>query len=207
MSQVLPDSPLISGFNPGGYVLNFAPVVTLTDDQLFEFAGQNRDLRIERTPTGEITVMSPTDFEGGRRNAIVTAQLTAWARRDGTGVACDSSTGYVLENGAMRAPDVSWLSLARLSKFTADERRKFLRICPEFVIELRSETDTLPELKSKMQEYIACGAKLGWLIDPLEKRAYLYRPNQAVEQLENPETLSGDPVLRNFVLDLRDVWK
>ena len=133
-------------------------------------------------------------------------QLRLWAKRDGTGTTFGSSTGFRLPNKAVRSPDAAWVRKSRLAKLTAKQKKKFLPLCLDFAIELRSPTDSLSILQDKMQEYLDNGAQLGWLIDPERKRVYIYRPQAPIEQLERPETVSGDPVLAGFVLDLREVW-
>ncbi len=180
-------------------------IVEMTDDQFFDFCQVNRDLRIERTAEGEIVIMLPAGFESGRRNAIITEQLRAWAKRNGTGVAVDSSAGFRLPNGATRGPDGAWILKSRLEPISLEEREKFLPLCPDFVIELRSPTDSLTDLKRKLVEYIDNGARLGWLLDPPGRQVFVYRPAAAVEALDHPATVSGDPELAGFVLDLKGV--
>ncbi|MBI3798530.1 MAG: Uma2 family endonuclease [Deltaproteobacteria bacterium] len=182
------------------------PVVELTDDQFFEFCQINRDLRIERTARGELLIMPPTGWETSGDNAEITMQLRVWAKRDGTGTSTDSSGGFKLPNGATRSPDAAWITHSRLAALTAEQRKKFLPLCPDFALELRSPTDSLTALQAKMQEYLDNGARLGWLIDPEQRRVYVYRPQTPIEILENPETVSGDPVLPGFILDLREIW-
>ena len=187
-------------------VIRMQPDVRMTDDQFFDFCQINRDLRIERTAEGEILVMPPAGFQSGRRNAEITAQLTEWARTDARGVVTDSSGGYTLPNHATRAPDAAWTLASRLASISEEQQEKFLPLCPDFVIELRSRSDRLPDLQAKMEEYSANGARLGWLIEPYQRQVYVYRPGAVVQCLENPETISGDPELPGFVLDLRKVW-
>jgi Uma2 family endonuclease len=187
-------------------VLRLRPVLDLSDDQLLALCALNGDLRIERNAQGDLLIMPPTGYETGDRNAEITMQLRTWAKRDGTGTAVDSSTGFRLPNGAMRAPDGAWIPHARLAAIPSEERRKFLPLCPDFVIELRSPTDALRDVRAKMEEYLANGARLGWLIDPGPRHVYVYRPSAPVERLDNPDTISGDPVLPGFVLDLREMW-
>jgi Uma2 family endonuclease len=132
--------------------------------------------------------------------------LGSWAEADGTGVAFDSSTGFILPNGAERSPDAAWVSRSRWDRLTEKEQESFPPLCPDFVVELRSPTDNLKDLQAKMDEYMANGAQLGWLIDPFEKRVYVYQPGAAVAVVEDPESLSGEPLLRGFTLQLRQVW-
>jgi len=186
--------------------LRVRTAVPLSDDELFELCQVNRDLRIERTADGEILVMPPTGGETGRQNSSLTAQLGRWSEIDGSGVSFDSSTGFLLPNGAERSPDAAWVALTRWQALSAEARAKFPPICPDFVVELRSRSDELGTLRAKMEEYRASGARLGWLIDPLERRVHIYHPGGGVETLDAPATVAGDPVLRGFVLDLRRIW-
>ncbi len=187
-------------------VLRLSPLIELTEEQFAQFCELNRDLRIERTATGELEIMSPTKGYTGTKNGEAFRQLANWTVRARTGMAFDSSSGFTLPNGAMRSPDASWVSLSRLSTLTPEDEDRFLPLCPDFVLELRSDTDRLSVLQAKMQEYIANGAQLGLLIDPQDKRVYIYRPDSEVQTLQNPETISADPILPGFTLDLREVW-
>lgn len=179
----------------------------VSDDQFFDFCRMNEDLRIERTAQNEIVIMPGTGGRTGNRNMRLGARLFNWALDDGSGEVFDSSTGFILPNSAIRSPDASWVSKPRLALLTEAQKVKFLPLCPEFVIELRSPSDRLPELRAKMQEYIDNGAQLGWLIDPDARRADVYRPGSPLETLESPETLSAHPVLPGFVLNLREIWE
>lgn len=187
-------------------VLKFHPVITMTDEQLFDFCQLNRDFRIERQETGEIVIMSPTGSETDQRNFDIIVQLGIWTKQDGTGVGFGSSGGFTLPSGAVRSPDAAWIKKTDWEAIPLEKRKKFAPICPEFVIELRSESDSLKELKAKMEEYIKNGTKLGWLIDRVQRKVYIYRVNSAVEELDNPTSLSGENVLPGFVLDLSGVW-
>lgn len=178
----------------------------LDDDGLFDFCAANKDLRIERTSDGDLIIMPPSGGETGRRNFDLIAQLGAWVRQDATGVGFDSATGFRLSNGALRAPDMAWVTKSRWDALTKEQQRKFAPLCPDFVVELRSESDLLHDQQAKLDEYIACGARLGWLIDPIAGRAYIYRPGRAVEVLERPLELHGDPELPGLVVDLRPIW-
>jgi Uma2 family endonuclease len=134
-------------------------------------------------------------------------QLNAWAERNGTGRAFNSNTGFVLPNGATRAPDASWVKLSRLTKLGTKQRKKLGALCPDFVIEVRSPSDRLPALLAKMKEYCKNGAALGWLIDPETRKVHVYRPGKRVEMLNHPKRVSGDPELSGFVLELARIWK
>jgi len=192
------------GYQP--FTVHLKPVVELTPDRFLELAGINRDLRMELTAEGELIVMPPAGSESSDQNAEITMQLRMWAKRDGTGRTFDSSGGFTLPNGAVRSPDASWVERSRLEALTDEQRKKFVPLCPDFVIELRSPADSLSVLRDKMQEYLDNGAKLGWLIDPEQKRVYVYRPRSEVEELHNPEKIPGDPILSGFTLDLREIW-
>jgi Uma2 family endonuclease len=178
----------------------------LTEEQFIRLCQENPDLQIELTARGELVIMPPTGLESGRRNIRIARRLDTWTETDGTGVAFDSSTLFTLPNGAKRSPDASWVRQERWEALSAEQRKGFGLLCPDFVVELRSPTDRLKDLQEKMQEYIANGAQLGWLIDPWEKRVYIYRPNQPLEVLDDPATLSGESVLPEFVLHVRELW-
>ncbi|MDQ3776874.1 MAG: Uma2 family endonuclease [Pseudomonadota bacterium] len=187
-------------------VVRLQPIVSLTDDQIYEFSQINRDLRIERNARGELIIMPPTGGDTGNRNAEITMQLRLWAKRDGTGSTFDSSTGFRLPDGAVRSPDAAWIPYSRLNTLTAEQRKRFIPLFPDFVIELCSPADGLNDLQAKMGEYIDNGAQLGWLIDTERRLVHVYRPHEPARELENLETVSGDPVLPGFELDLREIW-
>ncbi|MGE0679874.1 MAG: Uma2 family endonuclease [Candidatus Binatia bacterium] len=201
MSVALPSS------ETGSIQLQLRPVVNMSHDEFFEFCQLNRKLRIERTAEGNLIIMPPAGGETGHQNILIATFLTNWALQDDTGVAFDSSTGFTLPNGATRSPDAAWVRRTRLASLTPAQKKKFLPLCPDFVIELRSPSDNLKTVQEKMQEYIANGAQLGFLLDPLERRVYLYRPGAPVVCLENPTTVSGDPELSGFTLDLTRIWE
>jgi Uma2 family endonuclease len=203
MSQVLTEPQV----NLGHVTLRIRPAIEMTDDEFFALCQLNRDLRFERTSQGDIIIMSPTGAETGIRNSSITGQLYIWAKRDGTGVVFDSSTGFKLPNGADRSPDAAWIPRSRLATLTAEQKERFLPLCPDFVVELLSPTDTLAVTQAKMDEYIENGAQLGWLIDPEMRRIHAYRPLQAVVIKENLLETSADPELPGFVLDLREIWE
>jgi Uma2 family endonuclease len=186
--------------------LRLRPVIELTEDEFFAFCQLNRDVRLERTAGGELIVMPPAGGETSDRNAEITMQLRMWAKRDRTGTAFDSSGGFRLPNGAVRSPDASWVRRERLAALTAEEREKFPPLCPDFALELRSPSDRLDVVMAKMDEYLANGAQLGWLLDPQSRRAWVYRPGAPPRELAAPDQLAGDPVLPGFVLDLREIW-
>lgn len=187
-------------------VLHLAPVIKMSDEQFFAFCQLNRDLRIERISQGDLVIMPPTGGETGRMNFKLTQLFGNWVEADGTGVGFDSSTGFTLPNGAVRSPDLAWVKRSRWEALTQGQRERFAPLCPDFVVELRSPSDVLEYVQAKMQEYLENGAQLGWLIDPGEKKVYVYQPQAPVECLDNPETVSGDPVLPGFVLEVGKVW-
>jgi Uma2 family endonuclease len=181
--------------------------LTVTPEQFAELAIANRDLRLERTSTGVLIVNPPTGGESGKRNLSIAGQLSSWYEANETlGEAFDSSTGFVLPNGANRSPDASWVAKERWEALTQEQRQGFIPLCPNFVVELRSKTDSLKNLQQKMQEYQENGATLGWLIDPQNQRVEIYRPGQGVEILHNPATLSGESTLPGFTLSLKRIF-
>ncbi|MGB3536222.1 MAG: Uma2 family endonuclease [Microcoleaceae cyanobacterium] len=183
-------------------------ILHVTHEQFTEIAINNRDLRLELTHTGELIVNPPTGGESSQRNSSITAQLYQWfENNDNLGVVFDSSTAFALPNGAILSPDASWVSRERWEALTPQQRRGFVPLCPDFVIELRSATDSLSQLQNKMQEYINNGAKLGWLINPQNKQVEIYRPQQEVEILENPMELSGEDILPEFTLNLKRIFR
>lgn len=185
--------------------LQLHPVVTMTDEQFFALCQLNRDVGIERNAKGELVFMSPTGSEGDRRNFEIIVQLGIWTKQDGTGVGFGSSGGFTLPNGAVRSPDAAWISQTRWEEIDLALRKKFAPICPDFVVELRSETDNLQVLQEKMVEYIDNGTRLGWLLDPQQQKVYIYRRDREVEEVEKPLSLSGEDVLSGFVLNLQDL--
>ena len=188
-------------------VLRYRPGLNLADrDGFFAFCQDNAPWQIERSPKGEIIVKMPTGGESGNRNFELTTQLGIWTRADGTGRGFDSNTGFDLPNGAMRSPDAAWVKKARLEVFTAEQKRKFLPLTPDFVVELRSETDSRKALQEKMEEYVHNGARLALLLDPLSRRAWVYRPGTAAVEYQDPLLLDCSPELPGFVLDARAIF-
>jgi Uma2 family endonuclease len=185
-------------------ILNLSPTIELTDEQFFQLCMNNRDLRLEQTAEGELIIMPPTGWKSGNRNSRLTQRVGNWTDADGTGIAFDSSTGYILPNGAKRSPDASWVSCERLETLNPDPTR-FLPMAPDFAVELRSANDDLKPLQKKMQEYIDNGVRLGWLIDPQNQRVEIYRIGQETEILQSPNSLSGENVLPGFILNLIDI--
>lgn len=179
----------------------------VTQTQFEAIALANRDLKLERSAAGDLIVNPPTGGETGHRNIKIAYFLVKWVEEQGgSGIPFDSSTGFRLPNGADRSPDASWVSSERWEALTLEMRKGFIPLCPDFVIELRSQTDSLSKLRAKMQECRDNGARLGWLIDPKGKQVEVYRAGQPKETLEDPKVLSGEPVLPGFSLDLNRVW-
>ena len=178
----------------------------LTDEQFFQLCTDNRDLRFERTASGGLIIMPPTGSETGRRNSDLNFQLKAWSRQNNLGVVFDSSTGFKLPDGSDISPDAAWVRRDRWDALTAEEKKKFAPICPDFVVELRSTTDSLEKLRAKIKVYVKNGARLGWLLDRKNRKVEISRQGREVEILDEPATLSGEDVLPGFVLDLTDIF-
>jgi Uma2 family endonuclease len=192
---------------PESVVVHFEPSkLRMNDREFYEFCQLNPELRIERTSEGDIVVMAPTGGKTGKQNFKLIVALGLWVEADGTGQGFDSSTVFSLPNGAKRSPDVSWVRNERWNKLSTAEQEQFPPLCPEFVIELRSQTDSLSTLMTKMEEYIENGAQLGWLIHSIERQVHIYRPSVAPEVLDNPDHVSAEPLLKGFVLDVRKIW-
>ena len=186
--------------------LNLNPIIKLTDDQFFQLCQENENIRLERTAKGELIIMSPAGGETGSSNAGLTAQIWIWNQQKKLGKVFDSSTGFKLPNGANRAPDASWVKLERWDALTPEQKKKFPPICPDFVVELMSPSDSLKETQDKMKEYRDNGAVLGWLINRKSRQVEIYRPNQEVEMLQSPTTVSSEDILPGFVLSLESIW-
>lgn len=187
--------------------LQLQPVLQLSEDELLHLCQLNRELRIERTAQGELQIMSPTGGETSARNLKIVHQLAAWAETDGSGIVFESSGGFRLANGAIRSPDASWVRRDRLAQLNPEQRRHFLPLSPDFVLELRSPSDRLQDGRAKLGEYIDQGARLGWLIDPVERQVQVFRPGREPELLAAPMQVSGEDVLVGFVLQLAEVWE
>ncbi|MDJ0660932.1 MAG: Uma2 family endonuclease [Crocosphaera sp.] len=180
--------------------------LNITDEQFYQICENNRDLRLEKNAQGDLIIMPPTGGETGDKNAAITAQLWTWNYKSKLGVVFDSSTGFKLPNNAYRSPDAAWIPLEKWDNLTVEQRQKFLHLSPDFIIELRSPSDSLKTLRDKMQEYIDNGTQLGWLINRQDKQIEIYRQGKDVEILDNPQTLSGENILPSFVLELDLIW-
>lgn len=187
--------------------LHVQPGIDMSREQFLRFCQLNRDVRIERNAAGSIAVMAPTGGETGARSGRLFAAVFRWAEDDGSGVAFDSSTGFELPNGAVRSPDVAWVLRARLTRLSAEARQGFLPLCPDFVIELVSPSDSRAVLQKKMAEYRDNGVRLGWLIDPGRRQAAIYRPGGGPEQRTGAGVLTGESVLPGFALDVAAIWE
>jgi Uma2 family endonuclease len=189
------------------FSLRFPSSLRLDEEGFATLAEANRDKRLELTATGELIIMPPTGGETGNRNSELNGQLWYWNSRSLLGKIFDSSTGFRLPNGAIRSPDSAWIPLEKWEKLSRQQRKKFLPICPDFVIELVSESDDIEETRAKMREYIANGTRLGWLLIPRTRAAEIYRPERSPEVIIAPDTLSGKDILLNFTADLRMLWE
>jgi Uma2 family endonuclease len=187
--------------------LNLPTMLKLTNEQFEQLALANRDLRLELTAQGELVIMPPTGGETGNRNFELYLDLGNWNRRTCLGKAFDSSTGFQLPNGAKRSPDMSWITLEKWESLSAQQRKKFLPLCPDFAVELVSESDDLEDTQKKMQEYLDNGLRLGWLIVPKTQGVEIYRRDHAVEYLQSPSTLSGEDILPGLFVDLHPIWQ
>jgi Uma2 family endonuclease len=183
-------------------ILKLEPVIHLSSEQFTSICHANPEAKLELTSKGELVIVSPTGGESGIRNIKISALLYLWTEKDGTGVAFDSSTMFRLPNQAFRSPDGAWIKLDRWNTLTDRQKRTFPPIIPDFIIELRSPSDSLKELREKMQEYIDNGVRLGWLIDPSNKQVEIYRIDRTFEIIANPTQLEGESVLPGFILSL-----
>ncbi len=198
-------SVIDSSFLP--IVLDFRDVLKkINDDEFENFCRRNPDVEIELTKEGELVIMPPTGGKTGHRNFSLNGYFFNWVEKDQNGVAFDSSTVFKLPNGAKRSPDLAWIKNERWKRLTDEEQEKFPPLCPDFVVELRSPSDSIKNLQTKMEEYIENGASLGWLIDPLERKIFIYRPDSEMKILENPDSVSGEPLLKNFSLKMKKIW-
>ena len=190
------------------YTLNLKPLANpITVEHFEQLCQLNPDLRLETNDRGELIVMSPTGFETGRNNADLIVQIGNWNRQYKLGVVCDSSTGFILPNGAIRSPDVSWIAKERIAKFSKQEKAKFLPLTPDFALELMSPSDLLKTTQAKMQEYIDNGVKLGWLINPQQQQVEIYRSGELKEVLNKPIALSDNDILPKLIIELDFIWE
>jgi Uma2 family endonuclease len=186
--------------------LHIRPAAALTDEQLERFCSDNNPWRIEREPNGELIVRSPTGIEGAGQESDLGLELGLWARADGRGRYFGPSAGFTLPDTSMRAADAVWMSWDRWNTLSPQQRKGFARVCPEFVIEVRSETDRLRPLQQKMQSWVANGAELAWLIDPARRVVEIYRPGEPAEVHQDPSSVQGDGPVRGFELVMQRIW-
>lgn len=179
----------------------------MNDDQYWDFCVQNPDLRIEREANGEVVIMPPTGAETGFRNSDLNFQLTAWAKKNRRGLAFDSHTEYFLPDGSARSPDASWVLKERLNQFSKEQKKKFLPLCPDFVVELTSPSDRLKRVKLKMPQWMDNGARLGWLLDADRQTVYIYRPGEPPQELSGVDPVIGEGPVAGFRLELSDIWQ
>ena len=186
--------------------LQIPPSLKFTDEEFEQIVEFNKELRLELTAEGELIIMSPTGGETGNRNFDLIGQIWFWSRKNKLGKAFDSSTGFKLPNGATRSPDASWIKIERWNALTSEQRKKYLPLCPDFAVELVSESDDVEDTRKKMREYIENDLRLGWLINPKDKQVEIYRVGKEVEILDSPTSLSGEDVLVGFSLDLEVIF-
>jgi Uma2 family endonuclease len=186
--------------------LNLSPLITLSRADFIRLCAANPELKLERTAQGELVIMSPTGGETGNLNFEIAGEVYIWNRQSGRGKSFDSSTGFSLPSGSDRSPDLAWIPIEKWEALDPSVRQGFLPLCPDFVVEILSPTDSWIQTQAKMQEYMDNGCRLGWLLDPKAKRVMIYRQGQAPELVEDPETLSGEDVLPGFTLPIRKIW-
>jgi Uma2 family endonuclease len=182
------------------------PEIPMTDDDLFDFCQENELLRVERDANGDLLIMSPSGLDGEVSNLDLATELNIWARQDGRGRSFGNNAGFTLPDGSMRSPDAAWTSWEKWNSVPLVERKKFGRLVPEFIVELRSETDRLRPLQAKMQMWIDNGVELAWLIDPERRVVEVYRLNEAPEAHENPTSMQGTGCISGFCLVMNLVW-
>jgi len=178
----------------------------MTDEELMRFCAVNDDLRVEREPNGEILVMTPANIKTSSMNSRINRLLDEWAEADGRGIVSGPDGGYTLPDGSMRAPDAAWVANRRWQALSKEDQGRFAPICPDFVIELRSPSDKLPQARVKMEQWIANGAEVAWLIDPIEKAVTIYRPGEQPEVLAQPTSVQGTGPIAGFELVLARIW-
>jgi Uma2 family endonuclease len=186
--------------------IRLLPENPMSDEEFMRFCAANEPMRVEREPNGEILVITPAGFTTSRMNQRIGRLLDEWAEADGRGVATGPDGGYTLPDGSMRAPDAAWVASARLKSLSDEEQARFPPICPDFIIELRSPSDRLPDLEAKMHQWIANGAQVAWLIDPQEKSVSIYRLGQEPEHLVQPTSVQGDGPIAGFELVMDRIW-
>jgi Uma2 family endonuclease len=187
--------------------LRFRPETPMSDEDLMRFCAANDFLRVERDANGEILVMTPAGNNTGRKNTAIISALDAWAERDGRGYAFDSNTGFTLPDGSMRSPDAAWVQATRWDALSASDKERFSPLCPDFIVELRSPSDNLAELETKMERWIANGAQVAWLIDPERQVVAVYRRGERPEVHHHPTSVQGNGVVAGFELVMDRIWE
>ena len=185
--------------------LTIRPDTPMTDKELIAFSRRNRPYRIERNSKGELEIMSPVGFEGGQRELFAGARLLEWAERHG-GFCTSSNGGFTVPDGSVRSPDASWVSQARIDALTDAEKNGFAPVCPEFLIEILSESDSRRKLEDKMEMWIANGAQLAWMIDPFAADVTICQPGQAPQRLDRPDWIEAKTVISGFRLETSRLW-
>ncbi|MCU0567708.1 MAG: Uma2 family endonuclease [Oculatellaceae cyanobacterium Prado106] len=188
------------------YTIDLSPMSGLTSDQFERLCLANPDLKFERTPSGKLVIMPPTGGETGKNNAKLIARFVVWNEQTQLGEVFDSSTCFQLPGGGDRSPDVAWVEKSRWEALTPEQQRKFPPLCPDFVLELLSPSDNLSATRAKMQEYLASGNRLGWLLNVQDQQVEITRPGQPIETLQAPQILSGETILPGFTLNLDWFW-
>jgi Uma2 family endonuclease len=201
----IPEFEVLEGDTP--FILRWKNPPEFSDDELLEFSAINDVLQIERECDGSLVIMAPVTLSTNRRETEVLAQLAIWAKKDGTGEALGSMGGYYLPNRAMRGPDAAWIRRERTEALPASEVNSIPHLVPDFVVEVRSKSNRLRRLQAKMDEYLANGVRLGWLLDPTTKTAYVYRAGAEIQVVENAMMLDASPELAGFILDLGPIWE
>lgn len=190
------------------YTLNLKPLAPrITVEHFAQLCELNPELKLEKNHHGELIVMSPTGYETGKNNADLLIQFGIWNRQYKLGVVCDSSTGFLFPNGAIRSPDISWIAKERVARFSKEEKKQFLPLTPDFVLELMSPSDKFKDVQGKMKEYQENGVKLGWLINPQLQQVEIYEPDRSVEVIDQPSVLSGGNLLPNLAIELDFIWE
>ncbi len=182
------------------------PGPPISDDELLRFCRENEPLRVERDKNGELIIMSPTWSETSSKNSYINYQLMKWAEEMNSGIVFDSNGGFILPDGSMRAADAAWISWRRWNGLADADRKGFAKTCPQFVIELRSSSDRLTDAQEKMEQWIANGAEVAWLIDPIDRAVTIYRPGTESEHHANPSSVQGTGPIAGFELVLARVW-
>jgi len=187
-------------------VRRFRPETPMSDQEFLRFCKENEPMRCERDANGEIILMSPTWSEASSKNSYLNYRLMKWAEETDSGITFDSSGGFTLPDGSVRSPDAAWVSWQRWNALSDEQRHGFARICPQFLIELRSESDRLPDAAEKVRIWMENGAEVACLIDPQEKTVTIYRAGQEPERLVDPTSVQGDGPTAGFELVMARIW-